>query len=158
MPHSCGCSAVRGTYLVHASSLHSTTVCSPESSLVPRERRDAAMPLTVRYIEPRGVRSMPLLEEAGNLAPLQALGVQNLVSAIQQLSSLASHAEGIMGDIVDTLASYHRRGVALEARITILREEVIPKLDPEKEGETESAPACLAAYRARTCVRVYFGD
>lgn len=92
------------------------------------------MPLTVRYVEPRSVHSMPLLEAVGGRAPLQALGVQNLSSAIRQLSSVARHAEGIMGDIADTLASFHHRTVTLEARMEALRLH-ISSLDPERAGE-----------------------
>lgn len=94
------------------------------------------MPLTVRYVEPRSVQSMPLLEAVGGRTPLQALGVQNLSGAIRQLSSVARHAESIMGDIADTLVSFHRRSVALEARMEALRRHV-SGLDPERAGEFE---------------------
>ena len=40
-----------------------------------------------------------------------------------------------MGDIADLLGSYHARTCVLEERTRRLREEVLPSLDSEQEGE-----------------------
>ena len=92
------------------------------------------MPLAVRYVEPRTATKMPLLE-ASRTNHLQAVNVQSLTRVMRQLSSLAKHAESIMGDIADQLAGYHQRTTVLEARTRKLRDEVLPALDPEQEGE-----------------------
>ncbi len=76
----------------------------------------------------------PILESVST-NPLQALMVHRLASTIRQLSSLSQHAEGVMGAIADGLASCHSRSTQLEARMRRLKEEVLPSLDPELEGE-----------------------
>ncbi len=77
---------------------------------------------------------MPILESVST-NPLQALMVHRLASTIRQLSSLSQHAEGVMGAIADGLASCHSRSTQLEARMRRLKEEVLPSLDPDLEGE-----------------------
>ena len=77
---------------------------------------------------------LPILETvSGN--QLQALTVHRISSLIRQLSSLAQHAESVMGEVAESLASCHSRTVQLEARMKRLTEEVLPSLDPELEGE-----------------------
>ena len=92
------------------------------------------MPLAVRYVEPLKPSSMPLLD-AVQSNHLQALIVQNLTGVIRQLASLAKHAEDIMGNIADVLGSFHGRTVVLEERTKRLREEILPRLDADREGE-----------------------
>jgi len=92
------------------------------------------MPLAVRYVEPLIPSGMPLLD-AVQSNHLQALSVQSLTGVIKQLASLAKHAEDIMGNIADMLGSFHGRTVVLEERTRRLREEVLPRLDVDQEGE-----------------------
>ena len=94
----------------------------------------STMPLAVRYVEPQRFTSMPLLEVATS-NHLRALNVQNLTGVMRQLSSLAKHAESIMGDIADVLYSYNQRSVALEERTRRLKDEILPSLDPEEDCE-----------------------
>lgn len=77
---------------------------------------------------------VPILESV-SMNPLQALMVHRLSSCIRELGSLAQHAEGIIGAIADDLADCHARSTRLEERARRLREEVLPSLDPEQEGE-----------------------
>lgn len=102
------------------------------------------MPLVVRYVESLQADQLPLIEAVSENR-LQALGVQKLAEAIRQLGSLAKHAESIMGGIADLLVSYHERATVLEERTRRLREEVLPSLDPDREGEKISARACAVA-------------
>ncbi len=92
------------------------------------------MPLAVRCVEPQRTTSMPLLEVVKENR-LHAVNVHNLTNVIRQLSSLATHAESVMGDIVDELAVCHQRATVLEERTRRLKDEVLPYLDPEQEGE-----------------------
>lgn len=92
------------------------------------------MPLAVRYVEPHNPSAMPLLD-AVQSNHLQALSEQNLTGVIRQLGSLAKHAEDILGEIADTLGSIHRRAVVLEERARRLKEDTLPRLDPDQEGE-----------------------
>ena len=96
------------------------------------------MPLAVRYVEPQDMCQMPLLE-AVSADHLRALGVQSLTSVIRQLGSLAKHAESIMGDIVEVVCSYQARTMALEERTRKLKHEILPTLDPDREGEKSAA-------------------
>lgn len=77
---------------------------------------------------------VPILESVST-NPIQALMVHHIASSIRELSSLAQHAESVMGAIADGLANCHARSTRLEERARRLREEVLPSLDPELEGE-----------------------
>ena len=92
--------------------------------------------------------SLPILDAV--VVPsnrLQALGVHNISTVIRQLGSIAKHAENIMGDIADVLISYHQRTLQLEERTRRLREEVLPGLDPEREGTgLNTCVVCLFCY------------
>ena len=63
------------------------------------------MPLPVRYVKPKKVCSSPLLTEEATRAgdALAAVTVRSLAGLIRQLSSLARHAEGVMGEQLDRL-------------------------------------------------------
>ena len=93
------------------------------------------MPLAVRYVQPQKVCNVPLVDPASGANSLQALNLQSVSGVIRQLSSLARHAESIMGDIADILASYYVRTVTLEERSKRLMAEILPALDPDREGE-----------------------
>ena len=97
----------------------------------------ATMPLPVRYVEPKNVCSSPLLTEEATRAgdALAAVTVRSLAGLIRQLSSLARHAEGVMGELVDSLAGCHARASSLEKRVSVLKTDVLPNLDPDREGE-----------------------
>jgi hypothetical protein len=93
------------------------------------------MPLAIRCVEPRSVCDDPLLTEEATRAgdALQAVAVRSMAGLIRQLSSLARHAEGVMGELADSLASCHARTLALEKRTRVLAIEVLPNLDPDRE-------------------------
>ena len=90
------------------------------------------MPLIVRYVEPEELHRTPLLQ---GVQPreneLERMCVASLTTLIRQLSSLAKHAESIMGDVADALAVYHARSRALEERVRRLKVDVIPSLSDE---------------------------
>lgn len=94
------------------------------------------MPLAVRYVEPRSVCSNPLLSEEATRAgdALQAVAVRSMAGLIRQLGSLARHAESVMGELAENLASCHARTVELEKRTRILVVDILPNLDPDREG------------------------
>lgn len=111
------------------------------------------MPLPVRYIDsneylkdgtleshldaasPQIVVTIPILEKASSSLKLQALSVHNLTDVIRQLGSLAKHAESVLGDVVDVLASYQYRTGHLEERCKRLSAHVLTSLDADREGE-----------------------
>ena len=78
----------------------------------------------------------PLLTEEAARAgdALQAVSVQSMAGLIRQLGSLARHAESVMGELADSLANCHARTVNLERRTRVLAAEVLPNLDPDREG------------------------
>lgn len=78
----------------------------------------------------------PLLteEEARAGDALQAVAVRSMAGVIRQLSSLARHAESIMGELAENLADCHTRTVELEKRTQSLIVNVLPGLDPDREG------------------------
>lgn len=94
--------------------------------------------------------SLPILEIAVSSGKLQALSVHNLANVIRQLGSLAKHAESVMGDIADTLASYQLRTVHLEERTKRLR-DVLPTLDADREGDLNYGVVELVMYHTRVC-------
>lgn len=89
------------------------------------------MPLAVRYVQPKQLCKTPLPANTKN--ELQAVAVFSLAGVIRQVSSLAQHAESILGDLVDTLASYHRRTEVLGERVRKMRDEVLPSLNLDEE-------------------------
>lgn len=95
------------------------------------------MPLATRYVEPRSVCSNPLLPEEETRAgdALQAVAVRSLAGVIRQLGSLARHAESVMGELAESLAIYHARTQDLERRTRVLAKDILPQLDPDREGE-----------------------
>ena len=105
------------------------------------------MPLVVRYVEPRSVCASPLLNEEATRSgdALQAVAVRAMAGVIRQLSSLARHAEGVMGELADSLANCHSRTLELERRTRILRADVLPNLDPDREGASSSYPGASQA-------------
>ena len=107
--------------------------CPPLPRLVASK---VTMPLAIRYVEPKNVCSSPLLSEEETRAgdALAAVTIRSLSGLIRQLSSLARHAEGVMGELVDSLTACHERTASLERRTTALKAEVLPKLDPDREG------------------------
>ena len=105
------------------------------------------MPLATRYVEPRSVCADPLLTEEAARAgdALQAVAVRSMAGLIRQLGSLARHAEGVMGELADSLANCHARTLHLERRTRALAVQVLPSLDPDREGEkryTDVASYC----------------
>lgn len=90
------------------------------------------MPLIVRYVEPEELHKTPLLQ---GVLPreneFERMAVASLTTVIRQLSSLAKHAESIMGDIADVLLVYHDRSRALEERVRRLKVDIIPSLSDE---------------------------
>ena len=94
------------------------------------------MPIATRYVEPRSVCSDPLLTEEGTRAgdALQAVAVRSMAGLIRQLGSLARHAESVMGELAESLASCHARTLDLEKRTRALTVQVLPGLDPDREG------------------------
>ena len=95
------------------------------------------MPLGVRYVQPKQLCKTPLPGGAKN--ELHAVAVFSLAGTIRQISSLAQHAESIIGDLADTLAGYQKRTEALGERVRKLRDEVLPSLSlDEEEGESGS--------------------
>ena len=95
------------------------------------------MPLATRYVEPRSVCATPLLTEEATRAgdALQAVAVRAMAGLIRQLGSLAKHAEGVMGELADSLATCQARTLKLEHRTRALMAEVLPNLDADREGE-----------------------
>lgn len=95
------------------------------------------MPIATRYVEPRSVCADPLLTEEATRAgdALQAVAVRSTAGLIRQLGSLARHAESVMGELAESLASCHARTLDLERRTRALT-EVLPGLDPDREGNT----------------------
>ena len=75
------------------------------------------------------------MDPSSGTISLQALNSHSISGVIRQLSSLARHAESIMGDIADILASYYVRTATLEERSKRLMAEILPALDPDQEGE-----------------------
>ncbi|KAL5457418.1 hypothetical protein EMCRGX_G034671 [Ephydatia muelleri] len=100
------------------------------------------MPLIVRYVEPEELHRTPLLQ---GVQPreneLERMCVASLTTLIRQLSSLAKHAESIMGDVADALAVYHARSRALEERVRRLKVDVIPSLSDEVLSELKILPS-----------------
>ena len=95
------------------------------------------MPLVTRYVEPKSVCAVPLLTEEATRAgdALQAVAVRSLAGLIRQLGSLAVHAESVMGELTASLASCHARTVELEKRTRVLAANVVPNLDPDRDGK-----------------------
>lgn len=94
------------------------------------------MPLVTRYVEPKNVCDVPLLTEEATRAgdALQAVAVRSLAGLIRQLGSLALHAESIMGELAESLASCHARAVTLEKKTRALNTGILTSLDPDREG------------------------
>ena len=95
------------------------------------------MPLATRYVEPKSVCASPLLTEEAARAgdALQAVAVRAMAGLIRQLSSLAKHAEGVMGELAESLATCHARTLELEKRTRVLMVDVLPNLDADREGD-----------------------
>lgn len=102
------------------------------------------MPLIVRNVEPQELKKTPLLQGVQRREnELERMSVASLTTLIRQLSSLAKHAESIMGDVADALAVYYARSQALEERIRRLKVDVLPSLSDEGMGnETKSMAHC----------------
>ena len=102
-----------------------------------RRGKTPEMPIATRYVEPRSVCADPLLTEEATRAgdALQAVAVRSMAGLIRQLGSLARHAESVMGELAESLASCHARTVNLEKRTRALKVEVLPSLDPDREGK-----------------------
>lgn len=98
--------------------------------------READMPLAVRYVEPKHLCKRPLPEGTKN--ELNAVAVLSLAGAIRQISSLAKHAESLMGEICDTLSDYNRRSLALQERVTRLKRR-ITRFDYDAQKECKSS-------------------
>lgn len=90
------------------------------------------MPLAVRYVQPKRLCRGPLPSGVKN--ELHAVAVLSLAGTIRQISSLAKHAESLLGELCDTLGKYNERTLSLQNRVTHLRKKVIPKLDIQAEG------------------------
>ena len=65
---------------------------------------------------------------------LQAVAVRALAGVIRQLGSLAKHAEGLMGELAENIATCHARTLELEKRTRTLMVDVVPNLDADREG------------------------
>ena len=90
------------------------------------------MPLIARYVEPEELHKTPLLQGVlPRKNELERMAVASLATVIRQLSSLAKHAESIMGDIADVLVVCHHRSQALEERVHRLKVDIIPSLSDE---------------------------
>ena len=95
------------------------------------------MPLAVRYVQPKSL-CKPSLPK-GVKSELHAVAVFAITSAIRQVSSLAQHAEGILGGLIDTLDGYQKRMDHVGERARRIREEVLPGRDLDFEaGEYQS--------------------
>lgn len=90
------------------------------------------MPLAVRYVQPKRLCRGPLPRGVKN--ELHAVAVLSLAGTIRQISSLAKHAESLLGELCDTLGKYNERTLSLQNRVTHLRKKVIPSLDIQAEG------------------------
>ena len=94
------------------------------------------MPLVLRYVEPKSVCASPLLTEDATRAgdALQAVAVRSMAGLIRQLGSLATHAESVMGELAEDIATCHARTVELQGRMRALAADVLPTLDADREG------------------------
>ena len=100
------------------------------------------MPLIVRNVEPQELKKTPLLQGVQRREnELERMSVASLTTLIRQLSSLAKHAESIMGDVADALAVYYARSQALEERIRRLKVDVLPSLSDEVFSELKILPS-----------------
>lgn len=99
------------------------------------------MPLAVRYVEPKHLCRRPLPEGTRN--ELQTVAALSLVSVIQQIGSLAKHAESMMGDLCDTMSQYCQRSLKLQERVTHLKKKVLPRLEFQIQEEGEMCTLSL---------------
>ncbi len=91
------------------------------------------MPLTVRQIQPKHLYRQPLPDGIKN--ELHAVATYSLAGAIRQISSLAKHAESMLGELCDNVTQIYTRSVLLDSRIVRLREEIMPHLNVDEEGK-----------------------
>ena len=90
------------------------------------------MPLTVRSVQPKHLYRKPLPD--GVKSELHAVAVFSLAGAIRQISSLAKHAESLLGELCDAMTDIHTRSVLLDSRVVRLKENILPKLNVDEEG------------------------
>ena len=94
------------------------------------------MPLTVRQIQPKHLYRQPLPDGIKN--ELHAVATLSLAGAIRQISSLAKHAESLLGELCDSMSEIYTRTVLLDSRIVRLRDEIMPTLDVDEEGKYQT--------------------
>ena len=112
------------------------------------------MPLTVRHVEPKHLYRKPLPDGIKN--ELHAVAVFSLAGAIRQISSLAKHAESMLGELCDTMSDIQTRSVLLDSRIARLRDKILPNLDVDEEGTNDhKMPTEMRAVLIVACVCVY---
>lgn len=90
------------------------------------------MPLTVRNVQPKHLYRQTLPKGVKN--ELQAVAVYSLAGAIRQISSLAKHAESMLGELCDTMTDINTRTILLDSRVSRLQDDIIPNLDVDEEG------------------------